>query len=125
MLETTENLTLSRLMKFLQSHFVERNVTDLGQHLSSVTQGSQKTATQFVYRAIGLRQKLIVLSKSPAAEIKYDQELVQRLFLKLLETGLTSETIMAEIKPLLRNPSVSDEDLMFVVGQAINNVVLN
>ena len=125
MLETTENLTLSRLMKFLQSHFVERNVTDLGQHLSSVTQGSQKTATQFVYRAIGLRQKLIVLSKSPAAEIKYDQELVQRLFLKLLETGLTSETIMAEIKPLLRNPSVSDEDLIFAVGQAINNVVLN
>ena len=81
-------------------------------------QGSQKTATQVVYRAISLRQKLIVLSKSSAAEIKYDQELVQRLFLKLLETGLTSETIMAEIKPLLRNPSVSDEDLIFAVGQA-------
>ena len=118
MLETTENLTLSRLIKFLQSHFVERNETDLGQHLSSVTQDSQKTATQFVYRAISLRQKLIVLSKSPAAEIKYDQEFVQRLFLKLLETGLTSETIMADIKPLLRNHSVSDEDLIFAVGQA-------
>ena len=39
-LETTENLTLSRLMKFLQSHFVERNTTDLYQHLSSITQGS-------------------------------------------------------------------------------------
>ena len=67
---------------------------------------------------MSLRQKLIVLSKSPAAEIKYDQDLVQRLFLKSLETGLTSETIMTEIKPLLRNPSVSDEDLMFAVGQA-------
>ena len=67
---------------------------------------------------MSLRQKLIVLSKSPAAEIKYDQDLVQRLFLKSLETGLTSETIMTEIKPLLRNPSVSDEDLIFAVGQA-------
>ena len=117
-LETTENLTLSRLMKFLQSHFVERNTTDLCQHLSSITQGSQGTATRFVYRAMSLRQKLIVLSKSPAAEIKYDQDLVQKLFLKSLETGLTSEAIMTEIKLLLENPSVSDEDLIFAVGQA-------
>ena len=36
-LETTENLTLSRLMKFFQSHFVERNTTYLCQHLSSIT----------------------------------------------------------------------------------------
>ena len=35
-----------------------------------------------------------------------------------LETGLTSETIMTEIKPLLRNSSVSDEDLIFTVGQS-------
>ena len=47
-LETTENLTLSRLMKFLQSHFVERNTTSLCQHLPSITQGSQETTTQLV-----------------------------------------------------------------------------
>ena len=105
-------------MKFLQSHFVERNTTGLCQHLSSITQGSPETATRFVYRAMSLRQKLIVLSKSPAAEIKYDQDLVQKQFLKSLETGLTSEAIMTEIKLLLENPSVSDEDLIFAVGQA-------
>ena len=66
---------------------------------------------------LSLRQKLIVLSKSPAAEIKYDQDLVQRLFLKSLETGLTSETIMTEIKPLLKNPTVPEKDLIFAVGQ--------
>ena len=54
-LETTENLTLSGLMKFLQSHFVDRNTTDLCQHLSSITHGSQETATQFVCRAMSLR----------------------------------------------------------------------
>ena len=81
-LETTEeNLTFSRLMKFLQLHFIEKNTTDLRQHLSSITEVSQ-----FVYRAVSLRQKLIVLSKSPATEIKYDQDLVQRLFFKSLET---------------------------------------
>ena len=103
-------------MKFFQSRFVERNTTDLCQHLSSITQGSQETATQFVYYAMSLRQKLIVLSKSPAVEIKFDQDLVQMLFLKSLETGLTTVTIMR--KPLLRNLSVSDEDLIFAVSQA-------
>ena len=70
---------------------------------------------------MSLRQKLIVLLKSRAAEINYDQNLVQRLFLKSLETRLTSKTIMTEIKPLLRNLGVSDEDLIFAVGQASSN----
>ena len=109
-------------MKFFQSRFVERNTTYLCQHLSSITQGLQETATQFVYRAMSLRQKLFVLSKSPAAEIKYHQDLVQRFFLKSLETELTSETIMTEIKPLLRNHSVLDEDLIFAEGQASSSV---
>ena len=70
---------------------------------------------------MSLRQKLIVLLKSPAAEINYDQNLVPRLFLKSLETRLTSKTIVTEIKPLLRNPRVSDEELIFAVGQASSN----
>ena len=117
-LETAEDLTLGRLMKFLQSQLVERNTTDLCQHLSSVTQGSQELSTQFVYRAMSLCQNLIVASNSPVPEIKYDKGLVQRLFLKALETGLTSETIVTEIKPLLRNPKTTDKDLIFAVGQA-------
>ena len=61
-------------------------------------------------------QKLIVLSKSPAAKIKYGQNFVQRLFLKSLEKELTNETIMTEMKLLLRNPSMLDEGLTFTVG---------
>ena len=38
-LETTDNLTLGRLMRFFQSHFVERNTLDLSQHLTWLTQG--------------------------------------------------------------------------------------
>ena len=87
----------------------------LCQQLSSI-RGLQETATQFVYRAMSLRQKLIVLSKSPVAKIKYDQNLVQRVFIKSLEMGLTIETIMTDIKHLSRNPSVSNEGLIFTLG---------
>jgi len=108
-------------MKFLQSHYLERNTTDMCQQLSSLTQGFQESAIQFVYRTMSLRQKLILASKSPSAEIKYDKQLVQRLFLKALETGFSSETVVAEIKTLLRNSSVLDEDLIFAVGQACSS----
>ena len=116
-LETTDNLTLDRLMKFLQSHFVERNTLDLSQHLTSLTQGQQESATQFIYRAMSLRQTLVLASKSPSAEISYDEHLAQKLFLKTAETALSSEYILSEIKSLLRDPAKSDEDLILAVGQ--------
>ena len=42
----------------------------------------------------------------------------QKNFLKAVETDLSSESILFEIKSLLRDPEISDEDLIFAVGQA-------
>ena len=71
---------------------------------------------------MSFRQKLIVFSKYPITEKDYDQDLCQRLFLKSLQIGLTSEIIMTEIKLILRNLSVLDEDrymnIRCRVGQA-------
>jgi len=69
-LETTEGLTLEKLTKFLQSHYLERSTTDLCQHMTSLTQSQQESSIQFVYRAMSLRQKIILASKSPTAEVK-------------------------------------------------------
>ena len=117
-LETTENLTLNRLMKFLQSHYVENSTTDLYQALTSLAQSPQESSIQFTYRAMSLRPKLVLASKSPGAEILFDEVLAKRLFLKALETGLLSDAIVSEIKPLLKNIKVSGEDLIFAIGQA-------
>ena len=54
------------------------------------------------------KTKLVLASKSPAAEISYDEHLAQKLFLKAVETGLSSESILSEIKSLLRDPGTSD-----------------
>ena len=67
---------------------------------------------------MSLRQKLVLASKSPGAEIPFDEVLAKRLFLKALETGLLSDAIVSEIKPLLKNIKVSDEDFIFAIGQA-------
>ena len=67
---------------------------------------------------MSLRQKLVLASKSPAAETSYDEHLPQKLFLETVDTGLRSESILSEIKSLLRDLATSDENLIFAVGQA-------
>ena len=42
----------------------------------------------------------------------------KKLLLKVLQTGLLSDAIVSEIKPLLKNIKVSDEDLIFTISQA-------
>ena len=49
---------------------------------------------------MSLRQKLIVLSNSSAAETKNYQGLVQRLFLKPFKTGLISESNVRDKIPI-------------------------
>ena len=65
-----------------------------------------------------LRQKIVSASTSPKAKIQSDNVLVKRLFLKALKTDFQSDAIASEIKPLLKNINVSDEDSMFTIGQA-------
>ena len=105
-------------MKFLQSHYVEKKyTTDLYQALMSLAQRPQKSTIQFTYRAMSLRQKLVLASKSHGAEIPFYEVFAKRLFLKALETGLLSDAIVSEMKPLLTNIKMSDEDLTFAIGQ--------
>ena len=117
-LETTDNLTLYRLMKCLQSNSVERNTLDLNQHLISPTQGQQESSSQLIYRATSVRQRLVLASKSTATKISYDEHLAQKPFLKAFETSLSSKSIKSERKSLLRDPETLDEDLIFAVGQS-------
>ena len=51
---------------------------------------------------------------------RYDEALVQGLFLHALETGLADETIRAKNRPLLKNISVADEDLIEAMSQAMS-----
>ena len=117
-LETIENLNLERLTKFLQSHFLQQDTTELFQQLNSITQNTQESCMNFVYRAMDLRQRILVASNSPSADVKYSAALLQKVFSKAIETGLSSETVSNELRPLLRDPTTSDEELIAKVGQA-------
>ena len=117
LLESSPGLTLPKLRVFLQSHFLEKNTTELCQALTCLTQ-DKESDIEFVYKAMSLRQRIILASNSPEADISYNAELVQKIFLKAIETGMKSSSVVSEVRPLLRQPDVSDEELITAVSQA-------
>lgn len=115
-LETIPDLSLPRLETFLQSHFDEKNATELYSQLTSLVQLSDETCYSFIMRCIELRNKVLIASEK--SEIPYDKPLVNKLFLRTLEYGITSQFILQEIRPLLRSTSVSDESLVSAITKA-------
>lgn len=59
---------------------------------------------------------MVLAIKSLVAKINYDDYLAQKCFLKSVEIGLSSEHILFEITSLLRDPTISNEDLIFAVS---------
>ena len=112
-LETISNLSLEQLQKYLQSHYGEQNATDLANNLTSMVEFPSKSSYVFVMRCIEMRQKLIM--SSDKADIKYYRALVQKLFLRTLERGSLSGVVVQEVKDLLRQDSVCDEELLSAI----------
>ena len=54
----------------------------------------------FLICTLTIRQKIVFASPQSDSKIKYDEKLVQGLFLHAVETGIADETIRAKIKPL-------------------------
>ena len=111
-LETTPHLSLKKLMQYLEAHFDERSTIDLFSKLTSITQLPDESAYSFVMRCIETRQKVILASMK--SDIKYDKNIVFKLFYKTPEKGISSSYIVQEIKEGLRH-SISDEDLIAAV----------
>ena len=70
----------------------------------------------FVVRCIEMREKLTV--SSDKADIKYDRALIQKLFLETLDRGVLSQVVVQEVKHLLRQDSVCDEELLSAITKA-------
>ena len=82
-LETTSNLSLQRLLQFLESHFEEMSATDLWGTLTSMIQLLEESEYSYVMKCIEIRQKVLLASSK--SDIKYDKGLVMKLFYRILE----------------------------------------
>lgn len=114
MLMHKDDLTIDELKGFLQSHLGGRSNTELFQELMCTKQNDNETPQQFLYRVIGLKQKILFAAKYADTEVKYSTNTVQDIFLHTIYQGLSHKhnDIRRELKPLLSDSSVSDETIL-------------
>lgn len=122
MLINMDKMTLAELQSFIQSHLSERSSTELFQELMSTRQHDHETPQQFLYRVIGLKQKVLFASRRANADIEYDPRNVQTVFLRTIYQGLSPKysEMRAELRPLLSDRRASDEMLLKRVIQAMS-----
>lgn len=114
MLMHKDDLTIDELKGFLQSHLGGRSNTELFQELMCTKQNDSETPQQFLYRVIGLKQKILFASKYADTEVKYNANTVQDIFLHAIYQGLSHKhnDIRRELKPFLSDSSVTDETIL-------------
>lgn len=88
MLMNKEDMTVEELKVFLWSHLGDRNSTELFQELMCTKQSDSETPQQFLYRVIGLKQKVLFASKQADTDIKYSPETIHGVFLHTAYQGL-------------------------------------
>ena len=114
MLMVKDDLTVDELKGFLHSHLGEQSNTELFQELMCTKQKDSETPQQFLYRVIGLKQKILLASKHTDSDVRYNASTVQDVFLHTVYQGLAHkhDDIRRELKPLLVDSSVSDEVIL-------------
>ena len=99
--------TLSRIHK---SHIKEPNATSLFSELSNTKQLLFESPQEFVVRLMSLRQKVLFISKED--NCWYSEALIQNRFLHANLVGLRNADIRNELRPLLKNIILSDENIL-------------
>ena len=119
MLISKDDITLTELKGFLQTHLREKNSTELFQELMCAKQDENETPQQFLYRVMGLKQRILFTSKLSDTGIKYSAATVQDVFLHTVYQGFGNKhtDIRRVLKPLLSNSDVSDETILRHVMQ--------
>ena len=81
----------------------------------------KESPQKFLFRALDLRNKVLFVSQEDDSKFDYGFPLVQNTFLKSLETGLRDDILVTNLRPILRTPDNSDDDLMKHVNELTSN----
>lgn len=111
-LENRRDIDLVQLKQIIRAHYKEQNATELYQELSNVTQSSKEDPTEFLMRALGLRQKVLFVSSEKGSGLTYSRGIVDGMFI--------DDTIRHEILPTLVEKDFTDEKLI----EALNKIYL-
>ena len=118
LLEVKRGLTLPTLRIILRGHFKVESASDMLHRLMNISQDPKESPQAFLFRAIEIREKLLWKSGDDDEGEHFSADLIQRKFLRSLETGLYSEAVKFQLKPHLSDPRVTDEVLIEKINEA-------
>lgn len=123
MLVNKDSITISELKGFLRSHLGEKATTEMFQELMCARQLDQESPQQFLYRMIGLKQKILFQSRQASADIAYDPKTIQEVFLHTIYQGLGTKhaDLRQRLRPLISNSQVTDEEILRQVMKIISD----
>ncbi|KAK0134975.1 hypothetical protein N1851_029210 [Merluccius polli] len=123
MLVNKDSITVSELKGFLRSHLGEKGTTEMFQELMCARQSDQESPQQFLYRMIGLKQKLLFQSRQASTDISYDHKTIQEVFLHTIYQGLGTKHagLRQRLRPLISTSQVTDEEILRQVMKIISD----
>jgi len=111
------NVSLNDVLTCVRSSYQEKSVSELFQDLTKMCQSNSEDAQEFLFRALGLRQKVQAASDA-TEDIRYEPSLIQQTFLHSVLTGIKSETVRSHMKPFLdKNRRAKDNVLIEEMGR--------
>lgn len=119
-LECRKDIDLPQVKQILRAHYKEKNATELYQELSNIAQSPKEDPTEFLMRAMGLRQKVLFASNEKSSGLSYSTELVHGMFKHAVYTGFLDDSIRHEILPTLEEEGITDEKLI----ETLNKIYL-
>ena len=90
-MEIKRDLTLDVLKTILRGHYKVDSSSDLLHRLRTLAQDPKVSRQSLLFRAMELREKLYKLGEED--EEKLSPDLIQKRFLRSLETGLISDAV--------------------------------
>lgn len=114
MLTNKCDLSVDELKRFLRAHIRDKSSTELFQELSNARQQDKESPQQFLYKLMGLKQRVLFESQQPGTEFSYDKKLVQGTFLHTLYQGLNERNshVRHDLKAFLTDLQVNDDFLL-------------
>ena len=106
-------------MKSLRSHFREKDPNEVKNELRICVQNPNEDAHKFFCRCVALKKKVQNMSKTE--NLPCDAANLSATFFKALYTGLRQNNIRNEMRVVLKEGTISDQDLLVEVALAASN----
>ena len=118
-LDSVPHLSLENVLASVRSWCKEKSATELLSDLNSLYQNETESSQEFLFRALGLRHRILTTSHAESSIFRYDEIMIHQLFLHAVKTDLRSSEIRSHMAPFLdRTKNVPNQTLILEMEKA-------